>query len=177
MTGVRSPVSIRRSSDRWEILRRHVQDGVPFTQLSLETGVGVRTLERWHAAVRHHGPAGLEAAGRSDRGTRRAVPDLVALVEGLALLRPRRSTATITRAAARVAVDRGWKPLSYSVVRDIVASLDPPAVTLAQDGPVAYRDKYELLWRHRAQRPNAVWQADHTELDILIRMPNGQPGR
>jgi putative transposase len=177
MTGDRSPVSIRRSSDRWEILRRHVQDGVPLTVLSQQTGVGVRTLERWHAAVKHHGPAGLEAATRSDRGTRRAVPDLVALVEGLALLRPRRSTATIARAAARVAADHGWKPLSYSVVRDIISGLDPSTVTLAQDGPVAYRDKYELLWRHRAERPNAVWQADHTELDILIRAPNGQPAR
>ena len=41
-------------------------------------------------------------------------------------------------------------------------------VTLAQDGPVAFRDRYELIHRHRAETPNALWQADHTLLDMLV---------
>jgi putative transposase len=40
--------------------------------------------------------------------------------------------------------------------------------TLAHEGPAAYRDRYELIHRHRAERPNAVWQCDHTELDVLV---------
>ena len=46
-------------------------------------------------------------------------------------------------------------------------------VTLAQDGPAAFRDRYELLYRHRAEGPNAIWQADHTLLDILVLDANG----
>ena len=50
----------------------------------------------------------------------------------------------------------------------------PPAmVTLAQDGPAAFRDRYELLYRHRAEGPNTIWQADHTLLDILVLDANG----
>ena len=40
-------------------------------------------------------------------------------------------------------------------------------VTLAQDGPAAFRDRYELIYRHRAEGPDALWQADHTLLDVL----------
>src|SRR5699024_11170974 len=44
-------------------------------------------------------------------------------------------------------------------------------------GPVAYRDHFELVWRHRAERANATWQADHTQLDILIVDANHPPVR
>ena len=50
-------------------------------------------------------------------------------------------------------------------------------VTLAHQGAAAYRDTYELVWRHRAERSNATWQADHTELDTLILDGNGRPAR
>src|SRR4029077_19388033 len=46
-------------------------------------------------------------------------------------------------------------------------------VTLAQEGPVAFRDRYELLYRHRAEGPNAIWQADPTLLDILVLDAHG----
>jgi len=177
MTTDGRPSPVRRMADRWELVRRHIQDGVPLTELAREAGVGVRTLERWHATVKRHGPDGLEPKPRSDRGSRRAPPELVALVEGLALIKPRRSIATIHRAAAGAAAQQGWAPLSYGVVRSILTELDPAMVTLAQDGPVDYRDTYELVWRHRAESPNDLWQADHTELDILIRAPGDQPAR
>ena len=50
-------------------------------------------------------------------------------------------------------------------------------VTLALEGPASYRDRHELVFRHRAERPNALWQVDHTELDILIKDPSGRPSR
>ena len=33
---------------------------------------------------------------------------------------------------------------------------------------------FELVYRHRASHPNAIWQADHTQLDVLIRDANGE---
>lgn len=50
-------------------------------------------------------------------------------------------------------------------------------VTLALDGPGALRDHYELIHRHRAGTPNALWQADHTLLDMLILDEAGSPAR
>lgn len=50
-------------------------------------------------------------------------------------------------------------------------------LVLAHEGAAAYRDRFELAYRHRAERPNATWQADHTELDILILDANGSKAR
>jgi putative transposase len=66
---------------------------------------------------------------------------------------------------------------SYGSVRDIVRRLDPAMLTLAHEGAAAFRDKFELVHRHRADRPNAIWQADHTQLDILILDAGGRPVR
>lgn len=58
-----------------------------------------------------------------------------------------------------------------------MAGLDPAMLTLAHEGAAAFRDRYELVHRHRAARPNATWQADHTWLDLLILDANGAPAR
>jgi putative transposase len=100
---------------------------------------------------------------------------LVALIEGMALRRPPASTATIHRRITAVATAPGWPVPSYSTVYAIVRALDPAMVTLAHDGPAAFRDRFALVYRHQAARPNALWQADHTELDILIPDANGGP--
>ncbi|MDO4061227.1 DDE-type integrase/transposase/recombinase, partial [Clavibacter michiganensis] len=56
-------------------------------------------------------------------------------------------------------------------------ALDPALVTLALEGPTSYRDRHELVYRRRAERPNQTWQADHTELDLLIVGVGGKPDR
>ena len=48
---------------------------------------------------------------------------------------------------------------------------------LAHEGSKAYADTFELVHRREAERPNAVWQADHTPLDILIRREEGKAAK
>ena len=60
---------------------------------------------------------------------------------------------------------------------DLVRRIDPAMLTLAHEGAAAFRDKFELVHRHRAEHPNAIWQADHTQLDILILDAGGRPVR
>lgn len=43
--------------------------------------------------------------------------------------------------------------------------------------PARFRDQFELVHRHRASRPNGIWQADHTQLDLSIRDASGKPVR
>lgn len=99
------------------------------------------------------------------------------LVEGLALRRPRPSVAFIHRQVLAVAARAGWSAPSYSTVYAIVRGLDPGLVTLAHEGPARYRDRYELVYRRQAERPNDVWQADHTQLDVLVVDHAGRPAR
>jgi putative transposase len=56
-----------------------------------------------------------------------------------------------------------------------VHSLDPALVKLAQEGDKAYRETYDLLYRREATGPNAIWQADHTLLDIWVRNEQAEP--
>ncbi|GGM16159.1 hypothetical protein GCM10011594_40240 [Nakamurella endophytica] len=50
-------------------------------------------------------------------------------------------------------------------------------MTLAHRGAAAYRDRYELVLRRESDRPNQLWQVDHTELDVLVLDPEGKPVR
>ena len=53
---------------KWKILRLHVEDGIPLASLARETGVGERTLSRWHSLYRTGGISALERAQRADAG-------------------------------------------------------------------------------------------------------------
>ncbi len=50
-------------------------------------------------------------------------------------------------------------------------------MTLAHQGTTAYSQTFELIHRREADRPNAIWQADHTLLDILLVRPDGPPAK
>lgn len=170
--------SARRNiaASRWQVVRRHVEDGEPLTQIAQDTGLALRTVQRWHATYRRDGIAGLIPAVPLKRG-RRTHPELQLFIEGLALTKPQRSIAAIARKAQTKAAQEDWPTVSYNTVRSIIRALDQGMVMLAHHGPVAYRDHFELAWRHRADRANATWQADHTQLDILIMDANDQPVR
>ncbi|MFS0746934.1 DDE-type integrase/transposase/recombinase [Microbacterium sp. 1P10UB] len=163
--------------ERWRILRLHVEDQIPLATLARDTGVSERTLQRWHQRYRRDGFNGLDDHQRSDAGSRRTAAETVAFVERLALTRPRPSLATLHRLTVTETTRRGNPAPSYATVREIVRCLDPALVTLALEGPASYRDRHELVLRRRADRPNQIWQSDHTELDILIVGSDGKPDR
>jgi putative transposase len=167
----------QQAMDRLAVLRPHLDDGVPLARAARHAGIPVRTAERWLSRYRRDGIAGLARSTRSDTGKPRLPPELVTLVEGMGLKRPRSSVAAIQRRALEVAKARGWPAPSYGTVHAILARLDPAMVTLAHEGAAAFRDRYELIHRHRAAVPNAIWQADHTLLDILVLDEGGKPAR
>jgi putative transposase len=116
---------------------------------------------------------GLARAQRSDTGQRKLPAELVQVIEGMALRKPRPSIAAMHRRMTALATQHHWTPPSYGSVYGMVRQLSPAMVTLAQDGLAAFRDRYALIYRHRAEGPNALWQADHTLLDVLVLDANG----
>ena len=165
------------SAKRWRVLRLHVEDQIPLAVLARETGISSRTLQRWNQLYRVGGGAALDPHARTDKGVRRTSAETVAFVERLALTRPRPSVATLHRLAVADAQAQELPSPSYATVRQIIQALDPALVTLALEGPASYRDKHELVFRRRAERPNQTWQSDHTELDILIVGADGKRDR
>lgn len=135
----------RTPEERLALLRQH-DDGVPWTQIATESGVPVRTLARWAAKYRAIPTSnGLQRLPRADNGTRRILPEIVEIIEALALRRPEPTVAFVHRRVSGIAADRGLPVPSYSSVRAIIGAIDPGLRTLAQHGDAAYRDQFELV--------------------------------
>jgi putative transposase len=162
---------------RFAVLRLHLHEGVPLAEAARDAGVPLRSAQRWLTRYRSTGLVGLIRARRSDAGNRKLPAAVVELIEGMALRKPRPSVAAIHRKVTALATTHNWTPPSYSSVYGIVRHLNPAMVTLAQDGPAAFRDRYELIYRHRAKGPNVIWQADHTLLDVMVLDSNGKAVR
>ena len=162
---------------RFAILQPHLENDVPLARAARLAGVALRTVRRWLKRYRAEGLAGLVRSARNDAGRRKLSRDLTALIEGLALRKPRLSVAAVYREVSKIAAEREIAAPSYTTVHAIVRGLDPALTTLAHEGAAAFRNRYELIHRHRAEAPNALWQADHTPLDILIVDESGKPAR
>jgi putative transposase len=104
-------------------------------------------------------------------------PELQLLIEGLALRSPPPTAATVQRQVAGVAREQVRPVPGYAAVYDVVPSIDPAMVTLAYEGAKRYREVFDLVHRREAARPNEIWQADHTLLDLWVVTPSGRPGR
>jgi putative transposase len=162
---------------RWRILRPHVEDALPLARAAADAGVPERTAQRWLARYRAEGLAGLARSARADRGRRRFPTALVALVEGLALRRPAPTAAQVHHQVAAVAAGQGWPVPAYGTVYAIIRGIDPAMCMLAHEGTKRFREVYELVHRRTADRPNDIWQADHTQLDPWVVTPSAKPAR
>jgi len=130
---------------RFAVLKPHLEDDVPLQCAAAEAGIPVRTAQRWLARYRQGGLASLARSSRRDAGTRRSPEPLVALVEGMALKRPRSSAAAIHRRIGAAAKAQGWRIPSYGTVHAVIAALDPGMMTLAQNTPADFRNRLELV--------------------------------
>ena len=167
-----------RAIEQFYWLRPVLEEGVPLKRLAHERGVPLRTAQRWLQRYRVSGLAGLSHQRRADRGRRRRLPtDLQEVIEGLALRKPAPSVASVYRRVCNVAEAHEWPRPSYATVYSVIRALDPGLVTLAHEGPKRYSEQFELLYRREASRPNEMWQADHTPLDMRVYDERGRPAR
>lgn len=154
--------------ERFLLIRPHLEDGVPLTEVIRGREISLRTARRWIQAFRTKGLAGLIRRNRADRGTRKLSASLQEIIEALALRKPRVSVAAIHRKVVAHARTTGERPPSYTCVHEVVRGLQPALVSLAHDGTKAYSETYDLIHRREADGPNAVWQADHCQLPIFV---------
>src|SRR5918992_455917 len=82
---------------RFAVLQPHLNDGVPLSEAARDAGVPLRSVQRWLARYRATGLGGLVRAKRSDMGNRKLPAELVELIKGMALRKPRPSAAAIHR--------------------------------------------------------------------------------
>jgi len=165
--------------ERYTIIRPALEEGVSRAQVARTSKKAPSTVQLWIKRYREKGLAGLaNNITRSDKGKSRKLEDAaIQLIEGLALQKPPRSMAAIHRQVSTIALEQGWKPPSYDRVRHIIKHLDPALVTMAHQGAAAYREEFDLLYRRESPHANAMWQADHAELPVLLLDEAGKPDK
>jgi putative transposase len=164
-----------RALERYRKLRPHLEQDAPPAGVATEASLPLRTAQRWVSRYRQFGLIGLIRAGRTDQGRRRRVPDdLRRLAEGLALERPSLRPSAIYREICRIARARGETPLGYHTIYNVIRAIPDDLKTLALSGEKAYREAYDLVHRREAERPNQIWQADHTQLDLWAKRADGK---
>lgn len=158
---------------RYRAIRAYVEVGTPLTEIAQRENQPLRTLRRWVRSYRTEGLLGLASQSRNDSGRRRRLTEeMEQLVEGLALKAPPLPIREIHRQVSAVAARRGQPIPSYTLIRSIVNAIPDALRTLALEGTKAYTSQFDLVVRREAAGPNAMWQADHCELDILLIRPN-----
>jgi putative transposase len=164
--------------DRFRLLQPHLESNRPLKAVAAAAGIPFRTAQRWVSLYRQFGLGALARKKRTDTGQHRGVSaKLKDVIEGIALQKPPLPAAAICRQARQMALDMGEEPPSYWVVYRIVADLPSDLLTLAHEGTKAYSNTFELVHRREATGPNAIWQADHTPLDILLVRPDGEAAK
>jgi putative transposase len=160
---------------RFRLLQPHLEQRRALRLVAAEAKISFRTAQRWVALYQKFGLVALARKRRADRGNQRTISlKLKAAIEGLALQRPALPISAIQRQVLRLAKKLGEEPPGYWPVYRIVRGLPADLLTLAHEGSKAYSDEFELVVRREADGPNAIWQADHTPLDILLVQPDGK---
>jgi putative transposase len=164
--------------ERFRLLQPHLESNEPLRSVAQAAGIPYRTAHRLVSEYRRAGLAALVRKRRADRGERRAVSvNLKEAIEGLALQKPPLPVAALYRKVLKLSSDLGERSPSYGTVFNILRSLPADLVTLAHEGTKAYSNTFELVQRREAASPNAIWQADHTPLDILLVRPDGDAAK
>ena len=98
-------------------------------------------------------------------------------IEGLALESNPVPITSVHRQIKEYAEAIGDTVPSYWTVYDIVREVPPSLGTLAHQGAKAYGESFDLIHRREASKPNAIWQADHAQLDIKLLKEDGSAAR
>ena len=164
--------------ERFRIIQPYLEQDRSLSVIARNAGIPYRTIHRWLTRYRRSGLAALARKARQDRGKRRTLsPQLLEVVQALALEVPPLPIAAIYRRICQIAQKTDKVVPSYDVVYEVVREVPAGLLTLAHEGNKAYSATFDLVHRREAERPNAIWQADHTLLDILVQREDESPAQ
>jgi putative transposase len=163
-----------RALERYRLIEPYLQGARTLTSVAGQAEVNLRTAQRWVDLYRRHGLGALAHRQRADRGLKRAMSKrMVETIEGLALEKPRVPITAIYRELQEFATKTGERLPSYPAVYRVVKGIPISLMTLAHGGSRMYCERFDLVHRREAARPNAIWQADHAQLRIRLLREDG----
>ena len=162
---------------KYKMIKPNLDYEKSLTEVSEDEGIALRTLQRWRKQYLEEGLIGLVHKKRADSGKTRLEPEVVCEIEKLFFTYRKMSIATIQRQVCEFCSEKKLVPPSYNQVYKTIKSLPSSVGVLAHEGEKVYSEKFDLIKIREPKRPNEVWQADHTLLDIEIIDTKGIPKR
>lgn len=172
-----SELKREQAVEKYKIIQPHVQLGIPLSVISNDSKISQRTLQNWVQKYNAYGLKGLVRKKRTDSGSVRVSNDLIPIIEDIVLKNRRISITSVHRKIEKICIEKKWDLPSYHQVYSITKSIHPSLKSLAQGGKKAYQNQYDLVYRRESSKPNEIWQADHTLLDIWLLDAKSQPAR
>jgi len=158
---------------RFKTIEPYINGSSSLSKLSKHHSISRSTLTRWITRYQTDGLLGLVRKNRTDRGINKISKIILHGIEALVLHQSHLPIAHIHRLICEFAELREESLPSYSTVQKYIASIPDDLKILAQYGNKRYDELYELIYLRAAKRPNHIWQADHTLLDINVLDENG----
>ncbi|MBU5362170.1 DDE-type integrase/transposase/recombinase [Enterococcus raffinosus] len=162
---------------KYKVIQPNLAYQKSLVDISEDEGIPLRTLQRWKKHYQENGLIGLVRKTRSDSGKTRLDPEVISEIESLFFTYRKMSIATIQRKLCKFCTEKKFISPSYSQVYKAIKSLPSSVGVLAHEGEKVYSEKFDLIKIREPKRPNEVWQADHTLLDIEIIDTKGVPKR
>lgn len=137
-----------------------------------EGEVSYQTIRNWRQILEIKGPQGLDRKHHKNRGQTTMDPRLVRIAKGI-LLNPKHfSIAESHRRLGKYVrhfLNRPEDEIpTLKQVYYLWEHIPEEEKVLALEGMQAYRRKFDEAIRFEAPYSNAIWQADHHQLDIIV---------
>ncbi|MGM0875397.1 MAG: Mu transposase C-terminal domain-containing protein [Bacillota bacterium] len=153
---------------KYEIIKPHILEQISIRHISKEKNIPIRTLQLWVQKYNNYGLKGLVRKERSDIGKLRISKEVTDEIERLILSNRRSSVTSTHRKICEYCEQKKIEKPSYTQVYTIAKSISPALKKLAYEGEKEYQNSFDFVHRTEASKPNEIWQADHTLLDIMV---------
>lgn len=162
---------------RFKIIEPYLKNIHSVSCISKKTKISCRTLYYWIEKYRQHELIGLIPKCRKDRGTMKISNEIETYIKSFFLRNRNISIASIHRQTCNWCEQQNFAYPSYYIVRKVIQSIPKKIQSLAHDGYKEFSNHYELVHIRECERPNEIWQADHTLMDIEVINSKGIPER
>ncbi|PWZ65693.1 transposase, partial [Staphylococcus pseudintermedius] len=167
----------KEATQKYNIIKPFILGKQSLSSISKSKGIALSTLYRWNKLYKEQGLTGLIHNTRVDKGEHKLKQNIIDEIKSLALKNKRNSIATIHRKIANYCIENNFYKPSYKQVYSIIKAMPKSVIDFSHQGEKYYQNKYDLIQIRESSRPNEIWQADHTLLDIYILDQKGNINR
>lgn len=154
--------------ERYHVLEPYLKNLKSVRADSKSAKIPNRTLYNWINRYKNDGLAGLIDKMRKDKHQIKIDKDTINFVQNEYFNNRGISIASIYRKTKQCCNNKRLPEPSYYQVYNIIKRIHENLKAYSNMKSKKYAEKYDGIYTREGQRPNEIWQADHTMLDIEV---------